>query len=183
MATSVAVDRELEAAVGKFDKEIARVEVDLRDWRAQSQDANDSLQLLEEQYADACTKLAQKQGGAEEPSKIQARTQVLRDRLVGIKNVIAERESTLNALRAEIATLHAEQSQRAQARNIAEERQTVETLVADAEQALNDLNNAATRFANGLRAIRERQYVSEGTRHFGFDKAFALQRIAAGQRP
>lgn len=145
-------------------------------------DANDSLQQLEEQYATACTALAQKKAGAEEPSKIQSRMQIVRDRLVGIANVIAERESALNALRAEIAIVQAEQSQRTQARMIVEEKNAVEQTVAGMEASLRDLNDAATRFANGLQFLRSRQYLSEANKHLAFDNAQSLERRLHGVR-
>jgi chromosome segregation ATPase len=175
-------DAQLEAAVAQLDKEIERVQVDLADWRSQSQDANDGLQQLEEEYAKACTALAQKKGGVEEPSKIQGRMQVLKDRLVGITNVITERESALNALRAEIANLHAEQSQRTQARLVVEEKEQTDALITDAEQALTTRDGAAKRFFTAIIALRSRRYVGELARRAAFDAAQSLERRGAGMR-
>jgi chromosome segregation ATPase len=176
-------DAQLEAAIAKLDKEIERVLVDLADWRAQSQDANDGLQQLEEEYAKACTALAQKKGGADEPSKIQSRMQILRDRLVGIQNVIAERERTLNGLRAEIATLHAEQSQRAQARRIEDEAQLTAQRIAKAEKALSDKTEAERVLVVTVIELRSHVYLGEMNRRQAMDAAQGLSRRSNGMNP
>jgi chromosome segregation ATPase len=188
MASVAAMEQEksnahLEAAVAKLDKEIERVLVDVADWRAQSQDANDGLQQLEEEYAKACTALAQKKGGADEPSKIQSRMQILRDRLVGIQNVIGERERTLNGLRAEIATLHAEQSQRAQARRIEAEAELTALRIAKAEKALADRDQAVKVFLEAVLQLRSHAYLTETSRRLAMDSAQSLTRRSNGMMP
>jgi hypothetical protein len=174
---------DLERAVAALDKKIEDANADLLDWRAQGTDSNDALEQLREAHSRACTALAEGKGSADEPGKIEDRMRVVRARLVGIENVISERQTALEGLKMEIGQLHGEQTRRAQQRALVEEQQQTEDLIAEAEKALTTRDDAARRFLAAIVALRARAYTGEQARRIAADSAQSLERRAAGMRP
>jgi hypothetical protein len=107
----------------------------------------------------------------------------LTEKLVGITRVIAIRRDELSELKAALQPLQVSKTQVVRARLVEEERIAVAELVGQTERALNDMNELALRFGNGVAELRARKYLDESNRRAAFDAAQSLQRRGMGMRP
>jgi len=186
MATSVMdqgqQESALEQAIEQLDEQIGRQRADLFEWEDKQKSGNALLADLKVQHVQTCADQVLGKASPSAATKIAGQITDLENKLLGIGRIVSVKRDELAEAQAALQPLHVALTERAQARMIVEERNTVETIVADTEQALADLNSAAERFATGLNSLRQRQYRDEKNRSFAFDNAQSLQRRGAGMR-
>ena len=178
---SIEPEQQLEQGIERIEKEIETTRVDIAEWETRERECNSLLASLRAQYVEAAG--LKVQGKSAPVDKLASQIETLKEQSIGFAHVIGVKREQLGDLQSRLQPLHVEQSQRAQARMIAEEKAAIEKMVKETDQALADLNAAAQKFANGVTAIRQHVYINEANKHYGFDEAFRLQRLSQGQRP
>jgi chromosome segregation ATPase len=171
---------DLEQAIERLDEQIGKQRAEVAEWEGKQREAASLLAELQSSYAEAAAEVVQ--GRRAPTEKLAKQIEDLREKLLGFGRVVVTKRAQLSDLQSRLQPFRDEQTRLVRMRMIAEERAAVEKDVADAAQALTDLDAAAARFGNGLTSLRQREYIDEGTRHFAFDQAFALQRRSNGMR-
>lgn len=181
MAPSAVVEQDdLTQNIERLEDEIGLARADIAEWEGKERECNGLLTELRQSYIEAAG--LKVQGKSSPVDALTKRIDDLKEKSIGFAHVITTKRQQLADLQARMQPLNAEQSQRAQARMIVEEKSAVEQTVASMEQSLADLNRAATSFANGLQSLRSRQYLSETNKHLAFDNAATLERRIHGLR-
>jgi hypothetical protein len=172
---------DLEQAIEHLDEQIGKQRAELAEWEGKQREANSLLAELQSSYAEAAAEVVQ--GRRAPTEKLAKQIEDLREKLLGFGRVITTKRQQLADLQARLQPLHAEQSQRAQARRIEDEAQLTAQLIAKAERALADKVQAEKVFVETVLALRSHEYFGEQSKRIAMDSAQSLCRRSAGMTP
>jgi hypothetical protein len=177
MEPGVELDRSIEVLEKRIEDKLAEV----LEWECKEREGNSLLASLKARYIEAASEAVQ---GRKSPTDaLSQQIENLTEKLVGITRVIAIRREELSELKTALQPLQIERTQVVRARLVEEERASVTELISQTERALNDMNELALRFGNGVAELRARKYLDESNRRAAFDAAQSLQRRGMGMRP